>query len=97
MMGLKLYTGGSAKKSKKDSSKKDVIKTRGWSDEARKFMVKMTKDIKEDVDSRAHRQWEKVYKKICNAVKELHDQESDKEEVETDYSVLYCEQSVITK
>jgi len=86
-----MYTGGSTKKSKKDSSKKDVVKTRGWSDEARKFMVKMTKDIKRDVDSKAHGKWEKVYKKICSTVKESDDQESDEEEVEADYSVLYCE------
>ena len=56
-------------------------------------MVTMTKAIKNDVDSGQHGDWEKMYRKICDAVKM-----SDEEEYEVnsnsneDYdSVLYCE------
>jgi hypothetical protein len=31
-------------------------------------MVKMTKVIKDDVESGAHVKWEKLYKKICDAI-----------------------------
>jgi hypothetical protein len=31
-------------------------------------MVKMMKAIKDDVELGAHGKWEKVYKKICNAI-----------------------------
>jgi len=52
-------------------------------------MSKMIKDIKEDVESGAHWEWKKVYKKICAMVKMSDEQESD-EDAE-DYSVLCCE------
>jgi len=55
----------------------------------RKFMAKMIKDIKEDVESGAHQEWKKVYKKICAMVKMSDEQESNKDA--EDYSVLHCE------
>jgi len=87
MKELKLYTGNDAKKSKRESDK-----FKGWSEEARKFMVKLTKGIKENVESGAHREWEKVYKKICTVVKQSDEQEEESVgDAEVDYSVLYCE------
>jgi hypothetical protein len=38
------------------------------SEEGKAFMVKMMKAIKDDVELGAHGKWEKVYKKICNAI-----------------------------
>jgi hypothetical protein len=46
MMELKKYTGSTSKKTKRDSDK-----FKGWSDEGKAFMVKMTKAIKDDVES----------------------------------------------
>ncbi len=63
MMELKKYTGSASKKTKRDSDK-----FKGWSKEGKAFMVKMTKVIKDDVESGAHGKWEKLYKKICDAI-----------------------------
>jgi uracil DNA glycosylase len=63
MMELKTYTGSASKKTKWDSNK-----FQGWSKEGKAFMVKMTKVIKDDVESGAHVKWEKLYKKICDAI-----------------------------
>jgi hypothetical protein len=49
-MELKKYTTGSASKKTKWDSKK----FKGWSKEGKAFMVKMTKAIKDDVESGAH-------------------------------------------
>jgi hypothetical protein len=62
MMELKRYTGSASKKTEKDSNK-----FKGWSEEGKKFMVKMMKAIKDDVELGAHGRWEKLYKKICEA------------------------------
>jgi hypothetical protein len=58
MMELKKYTGSASKKTKWDSNK-----FKGWSEEGKAFMVKMTKVIKDDVELGAHVKWEKLYKK----------------------------------
>ena len=84
---LKMYIGSGAKKSRRDS---DNFK--GWSEEGKMFMVKMMKDIKEDVESGIHGEWEKMYKKICATVKMLDEQEQESNsDAEVDFSVLYCE------
>jgi hypothetical protein len=49
MMELKKYTGSASKKMKLDSDK-----FKGLSEEGKAFMVKMTKAIKDDVESGAH-------------------------------------------
>jgi hypothetical protein len=49
MMELKKYTGIASKKTKQDSNK-----FKGWSKEGKAFIVKMTKVIKDDVESGAH-------------------------------------------
>lgn len=85
MMNLKMYTGGDAATKRKRGS--DTFK--GWSEEGKKFMVKMAQDIKADVESGAHGEWEKMYKKICNAVKDSEEQEVTV--TEADYVVLYEE------
>jgi hypothetical protein len=46
MMELKKYTGSASKKTKWNSHK-----FKGWSEEGKAFMVKMTKVIKDDVES----------------------------------------------
>jgi uncharacterized FlaG/YvyC family protein len=63
MMELKKYTGNVSKKTKRDSDK-----FKGWSKERKAFMVKMMKAIKGDVELGAHGKWEKLYKKICDAI-----------------------------
>jgi hypothetical protein len=63
MMDLKMYTG------------KDKFK--GWSKEGKAFIVKMTSDIKEDVDSGVHNKWEKMYRKINELVKKSNEQEQE--------------------
>jgi hypothetical protein len=45
IMELKKYTGSASKKTKKESDK-----FKGWSEEAKAFMVKMTKAINDDVE-----------------------------------------------
>jgi hypothetical protein len=44
MMELKKYTGSASKRTKQDGDK-----FKGWSEEGKVFMVKMTKVIKDDV------------------------------------------------
>jgi hypothetical protein len=64
MMELKKYTGIASKKMKRDSDK-----FKGWSDQGKACMLKMTKAIiKDDVELGAHGKWEKLYKKICEAM-----------------------------
>jgi hypothetical protein len=53
MRDLKMYTGSSAKDSNQESEK-----FKGWLDKGKEFMVTMTKEIKEDVESGLHGQWE---------------------------------------
>jgi hypothetical protein len=85
MMELKKYTGSASKKTKWDS-----YKFKGWSEEGKAFMVKMTKAIKDDVESGAHGKWEKLYKKICDAINKSDqiDQGSSSSDDKMDYSVL---------
>jgi hypothetical protein len=88
MMELKKYTGSASKKTKQDSDK-----FKGWSKEGKAFTVKMTKAIKDDLESGAHRKWEKLYKKIFDAINKSDqiDQGSSSSDDEMDYSVLYAE------
>jgi hypothetical protein len=88
MMELKKYTGSASKQ-----TKRDIDKFKGWSDEGKAFMVKMTKAIKDDVESGAHGKWEKLYKKICEAMNKSDqiDQGSSSSDDEMDYSILYAE------
>ena len=88
MMELKKYTRSASKKRKQDSDK-----FKGWSKEGKAFMVKMTKAIKDDVESGAHVKWEKLYKKICDAINKSDqiDQGSSSSDDKMDYSVLYAE------
>jgi hypothetical protein len=88
MMELKKYTGSASKKTKWDSNK-----FKGWSEEAMVFMVKMTKAIKDDVESGVHEKWEKLYKKICDAINKSDqiDKGSSSSDDKMDYSVLYAE------
>ena len=52
-------------------------KLKGWSEEGKAFMVKMTKDIKSDINSGAHGEWEKMCKKVCAAAKAPDEQEQE--------------------
>jgi hypothetical protein len=87
MMELKKYTGSASKKTKKDNNK-----LKGWSEEGKVFMVKMTKAIKDDVELGAHGMWETVYKKICDAINKSDqlDQGSSSSDDKFDYSLLYA-------
>jgi hypothetical protein len=91
MCKLKTYTGGSTRKRCKT---KDKDGYKGWSQEGKAFMVMQTKEIKQDIESRKHRQWEKMYKRICDAVKQS-DEDKDaginESDDAADYSVFYCE------
>jgi hypothetical protein len=53
-------------------------------------MVKMTKLIKDDVELGAHGKWEKLFKKICDAINksDLIDQGCSSSDDKMDYSVL---------
>jgi hypothetical protein len=84
---LKKYTGSASKKTKRDSDK-----FKGWSKEGKAFMVKMSKAIKDDVESGAHGEWEKLYKKICDAINKSDqiDQGSSSSDDKMDYGVLYA-------
>jgi hypothetical protein len=55
-------------------------------------MVKMTKAIKDDVGLGAHGKWEKLYKKICDAINKSDqiDQGSSSSDDAMDYSVFYA-------
>jgi hypothetical protein len=55
-------------------------------------MVKMTKVIKDDVESGAHGKWEKLYKTICDAINKSDqiDQDSSSSGDEMDYSEVYA-------
>jgi hypothetical protein len=64
MMGLKMYTGSGAKKSRRDSDK-----FKGWSEEGKAFIVKMMNNIKKGVDSGVHSEWEKMHRKITKVMK----------------------------
>jgi hypothetical protein len=88
MMGLKMYTGSGAKKSRRDSNK-----FKGWTEEGKAFVVKMTNDIKKDVDSGVNSKWEKMYRKITEAIKVTDEQEQEGKSscIEVDYCALYCE------
>jgi hypothetical protein len=57
------------------------------------FMVIMTKVIKDDVELGAHGKWEKLYKKICDAINtsDQIDQGSSSSDDKMDHSVLYAE------
>ncbi len=57
----------------------------------RKSMMELKK-IKDDVESGAHGKWEKLYKKICDAIKisDQIDQGSSSSDDKMDYSVLYA-------
>ncbi len=89
MMELKKYTGSASKRTKKDSKK-----FKGWSDEGKAFMVKMMKAIKDDVESEAHGKWDKLYKKICEAMNKSDqiDLGSSSSDDKMDYSVLYAQE-----
>jgi hypothetical protein len=90
MMDLKKYTGSVSKKTKRDSNK-----FKGWSEEGKAFRVKKMKAIKDDVELGALGKWEKLYKKICDAINKSDqiDQGSSSSDDEMDYSVLYAEVS----
>jgi hypothetical protein len=85
MRELKTYMGVSARKNK-DSYK-------GWLQEGKTFVVMITKATKDDIESRQHVEWEKLYKKICATVKMTSDEEENEGDGDNDkdYSVLYCE------
>jgi uracil DNA glycosylase len=87
MMQLKKYTGSASKRTKQDGDK-----FKGWSEEGKVLMVKMTKVIKDDVESGAHGKWEILYKKICDAINKSDqiDQGSSSSDDKIDYSVLYA-------
>jgi hypothetical protein len=53
----------------------------------------ITKATKDDIESRQHVEWEKLYKKICATVKMTSDEEENEGDGDNDkdYSVLYCE------
>ena len=87
MMELKKYTGNVSKKTKRDSDK-----FKGWSKEWKAFMVKMMKAIKGDVELGAHGKWERLYKKICDAINKSDqiDHGSSSSDDKMDYSVLYA-------
>jgi hypothetical protein len=55
-------------------------------------MVKMTKVIKDDVESGAHGKWEKLYKTIWDAINKSDqiDQDSSSSGDEMDYSEAYA-------
>jgi hypothetical protein len=87
MMELKKCTESASKKTKKDSDK-----FKGWSDEGKVFMVKMTKAINHDVELGAQTKWEKLYKKICEAMNKSDqiDQGSSSSDDKMNHSVLYA-------
>jgi hypothetical protein len=72
--------------------KRDSNKFKGWSDEAKAFIIKMMKAIKVDVELGAHGKWEKLYKKICEAMNKSDqiDQGSSSSDDKMDYSILYA-------
>jgi hypothetical protein len=87
MRDLKMYTGSGTKDSNQESEK-----FKGWLDKGKEFMVTMTKEIKEDIESGLHGQWEKMYRKICKAVKQFnHPEQESPQNYEVDYNILYCE------
>jgi hypothetical protein len=63
MMEIKKYTGSASKKTKWDTDK-----FKGWSEEGKAFMVKMTKAIKDDVESGAHEKWESTRKYVRRSI-----------------------------
>jgi uracil DNA glycosylase len=70
-------------------TKRDSDQFKGWSKEGKAFMVKMMKAIKDDVESGAHGKWEKLYKKICDAINKSDqiDQGSSSSDDKMDYII----------
>jgi hypothetical protein len=64
-------------------------KFKGWPDEGKAFMVEMMKAIKDDVELGAHGKWEKLYKKICEAMNKSDqiDQGSSSSDDKIDFTV----------
>ena len=90
MRELKVYTGNAVKG-------RNERKYKGWSDKGKKFLVEMTQDIKDDVSTGRHGQWEKIYRRICNVVKESKEKENENSgrmqgnQYVVDYNVMYEE------
>jgi hypothetical protein len=80
----------STKKSKKGS---DEIK--GWTNAGKQYVMEMLKEIKQDEDSGIHKKWDRMYKTLCNTVKDSKEKDEDEAESEqyfaVDPSILYGE------
>ena len=80
----------STKKSKKGSDK-----IKGWTNAGKQYVMEMLKEIKQDEDSGICKKWDRMYKTLCNTVKDGKDKDKDEAEseqhFEVDPSVLYGE------
>jgi hypothetical protein len=80
----------STKKSKKGSDK-----IKGWNNEGKQYVMEMLKEIKQDKDSGIRKKWDRMYKNLCNTVKDGKDKDEHEVEseqhFEVDPSVLYGE------
>ncbi len=77
---------------RKRSKTRDKGSYKSWLQEGKTFMVMITKAIKDDIKSGQHREWNKMYKKICTAVKTSDEGENEGDgDNDEDYCVLYCE------
>jgi hypothetical protein len=80
----------STKKSKKGSDK-----IKGWTNAGKQYVMEILKEIKQDKDSGIRKKWDRMYKTLCNTVKDGKDKDEDKVESEqhfkVDPSVLYGE------
>jgi hypothetical protein len=86
MMGLKMYTGSGTKKSSRDTSNK----FKDWSEVGKVCIVKMTNDIKKDVDSGVHCKWEKMYRKITEVMKATNEQEQEGKAAASRWIMVPC-------
>lgn len=87
MRELKVYTGSAVRSGSERRYK-------GWSDEGKKFLFEMTGQIKDDVALGSHAQWEKMYRRICEVIKQSEERENHTGESEryvVDCGVMYEE------
>jgi hypothetical protein len=75
----------STKKSKKGS---DEIK--GWTNAGKQYVMEMLKEIKQDEDSGIRKKWDRMYKTLCNTVKDGKDKDEDEAESCSRWTQVFC-------
>ena len=90
---LKVYTGTN-EDDEENAGRRKKRKTKGWSDDGKRFLVNMTKAIRDELKDNSHKAWEEMYATMCKHVQAEHKRSLDRVPVEDRYEVnaeLMCE------